>query len=263
MADLGVRTVSGVALGVVALAALSLGGWAFAVLLSVAAAAMAWEFRMMRVGRFDAIGWFGAVAGVGACIVTQAFEMRWGMAVMAAALLPLAVLMARGRAGPVTFIGTIYTGAACAAFVGLRDDPHYGFEAALWVILTVMAADIGGYFGGRLIGGAKLWPAVSPGKTWSGLVTGLVFAAIVGAIFSGATTGTWAHEVAIVSAVIALVSVGGDLAESRLKRFCDVKDSSRLIPGHGGVLDRLDGMLAAALVASLITFWRGQSVFIW
>ena len=111
--------------------------------------------------------------------------------------------------------------------------------------------------------GKKLWPAVSPGKTWSGLIAGVLLAAVVGMAFASFTTGTLAHEVAIVSAIIAVVSVGGDLGESALKRVCGVKDSSNLIPGHGGVLDRMDGMLAAALAASLLTFARGQSIFIW
>jgi phosphatidate cytidylyltransferase len=263
MADLRARTRSGIVMAVVSLGALALGGWAFTLLLTAAAAAMAWELRMMRVGRFDLAGWMAAIAAAGACIVTHVTLMRWGVAWMALALAPLAIMWMRGRAGPVTLLGALYAGLACAAFVGLRDDPLYGFEATLWVILTVMSADVGGYFGGRMIGGAKLWPAVSPGKTWSGLAAGLALAAAVGAGFAALTTGTFAHEVAIVSAVVALVSIGGDLGESALKRLCDVKDSSHLIPGHGGVLDRLDGMLAAGLAASLLTFARGQSIFIW
>lgn len=263
LADLGVRTVSAMVLGAVGFAALALGGWAWTALLSVAAAAMAWELRMMRKGRFDMLGWFAAAAAAGACIITQMSLMRWGMVWAALALSPAALWWLRGKAGGVTLIGGAYAAVACAAFIGLRNDPVYGFEAALWVILTVVAADVGGYFGGRMIGGAKLWPAVSPGKTWSGLIAGLIFAAVVGGVFSAATTKTFAHEVAIVSAFVALVSVGGDLAESALKRFCGVKDSSNLIPGHGGVLDRMDGMLAAALAASLISFARHQSIFIW
>ncbi|MGG7567925.1 phosphatidate cytidylyltransferase [Rhodovulum sp. DZ06] len=263
LADLGLRTISAAVMGAVSLAALAWGGWPFAILLSAAAFAMVWELRRMRAPRFDALGWIVALGAAGACIITELSFMRWGMLWLALALAPLAILWARGKAGPVTLVGGLYIAAACAAFVGLRDDDHYGFEAALWVIITVMAADIGGYFGGRLIGGAKLWPAVSPGKTWSGFLAGIGFAAAVGAVFAAATTGTFAHEVAIVSAAIAVVSVGGDLAESRLKRVCGVKDSSNLIPGHGGVLDRMDGMLAAALLASLISFARGQSVFIW
>lgn len=263
LSDLRVRTISGLVLGVVSLAALAEGGWAFTALLTAAAAAMAWELRCMRVGRFDAMGWIAAAAAAGACVITQTTLMRYGMLWMAVALSPLLLWFLRGRSGFVTLMGAAYATVACAAFIGLRNDPHYGFEAALWVILTVMATDIGGYFGGRMIGGKKLWPAVSPGKTWSGLLTGLGFAAVTGAVFSAATTGTWFHQVAIVSALTGLVSVGGDLGESHLKRICGVKDSSHLIPGHGGVLDRMDGMLAAALFASLITFARQQSIFIW
>ena len=174
--------------------------------------------------------------------------------------------MTRGEARLARFtalIGTVYVAIACAALVGLRDDDLYGWEAVLWVALTVVATDIGGYFAGRAIGGPKLWPAVSPGKTWAGLGGGMAFAIVVGAVFSSATSGTLFHEVALVSAVMAVVAQGGDLAESALKRRCGVKDSSNLIPGHGGLLDRMDGLLAAGMVAALVSFLRGQSVFIW
>ncbi|SET84463.1 phosphatidate cytidylyltransferase [Oceanicella actignis] len=264
-ADLRVRAISGAALALAAGAALWLGGWAFAGLMAAAAAAMVWELRRMLAGRFDAAGALGAAAAAGAVLATQATQMRWGVAALLLGALA-AYLADRRTAGwrrAAFALGAGYVGLACAAYDGLRDDPLYGAAAALWVWLTVIASDVGGYFGGRMIGGPRLWPAVSPNKTWAGLAGGVALASAAGAAFSAMTTGTLAHEVMLVSAALAVVSQGGDIAESRLKRACGVKDSSALIPGHGGVLDRMDGLLAAALAAALITFWRGRSVFVW
>lgn len=264
-ADLRVRTLTALAMSLVAIASVGIGDWAFAPLVAAVAAGMAWELRRMTVGAFDAAGWLMAAAGAGACLLTQALSYRYGLGWLALSLIPIAVLtraeprLARGAA----LAGTVYVAVACAALVGLRDDDLYGWEAVLWVALTVVATDIGGYFAGRAIGGPKLWPAVSPGKTWAGLGGGMAFAVVVGAVFSSATSGTLAHEVALVSAVMAVVAQGGDLGESALKRRCGVKDSSALIPGHGGLLDRMDGLLAAGMVAALVSFLRGQSVFIW
>ena len=160
-------------------------------------------------------------------------------------------------------IGAAYITAAVLAFIALRDIADVGFLSILWAALVVVAADIGGYFAGRIIGGAKLWPAVSPKKTWAGLGGGVVLAFFVGGVFSWATTGTYFYQVCTVSMIAAVLAQGGDLAESAVKRRFGVKDASGLIPGHGGVLDRLDGHMAAVLVAAAITFWRGQAVYVW
>lgn len=166
--------------------------------------------------------------------------------------------------GPmITILGTFYIGTATIAFVLLRDVEPFGFLSILWAALVVIAADVGGYFAGRVIGGAKLWPAVSPKKTWAGLCGGVVLAFFVGGVFSWATTGTYFYQVCVVSMIAAVVSQAGDLAESALKRRFDVKDASALMPGHGGILDRLDGHMAAILVASAVTFARDKPVFVW
>ncbi len=139
----------------------------------------------------------------------------------------------------------------------------YGFLSIIWAAMVVIAADVGGYFAGRTIGGPKLWPAVSPNKTWAGLLGGIALAFLVGGMFSGATTGTYFYQVCTVSALAALLAQAGDLAESALKRHFGVKDAGTLIPGHGGLLDRLDGHMAAILVAAVVTFSRDQAVFVW
>ncbi|MBY8975818.1 phosphatidate cytidylyltransferase [Rhodobacteraceae bacterium NNCM2] len=149
------------------------------------------------------------------------------------------------------------------AFLWLRHFPDWGLLTAVWIALVVAATDIGAYFTGRLIGGPKLWPSVSPKKTWAGLGGGVALAFVTGGLFSWATTGTYFPQVCTVSALAALLAQTGDLGESALKRHYGAKDSGTLLPGHGGVLDRCDGLLAATFVAALVTFWRGQAVFVW
>ncbi|MEL6997357.1 MAG: phosphatidate cytidylyltransferase [Pseudomonadota bacterium] len=220
-ADLGVRLASSVAIGVVALTCLWLGGMWAILLAGVAVAAMLRElWHIMRPSQTES-GWmFFAVCAA-------------------------------------------YVALAGLAFVWLRNEAPHGLLSVLWAAATVVAADVGGYFAGRLIGGAKLWPSVSPKKTWAGLGGAVALASLAGGLFSWATTGTYFYEVCVVSMIAALVAQGGDLAESALKRHFSVKDAGTLIPGHGGVLDRLDGHMAAILVAAAFTAWRDQAVFIW
>lgn len=266
MPDLGARLASGVALGVVAGAVLWIGGALTALLVAVAGAAMGWEFRTILGGpgaRFSARDLPTPIAFAAAPLAAHVFGAPIGFAVLGA-LLAVTLLVDRGRPSPLFAAGgLLLIGAALIAFVFLRDQPRFGFEAVLWLVLVVMGTDIGGYFAGRMIGGPRLAPTLSPGKTWSGLAGGLALAAALGAVFSWGTTGTYAEEVCVVSVVAAFVAVAGDLAESGLKRRFGVKDASRLIPGHGGALDRLDGLMAAAIVAALVTFVRGKEVFVW
>ena len=130
----------------------------------------------------------------------------------------------------------------------VRDD--LGFGWMLWLVLVVVVTDVVGYFAGRMIGGPKFWPAVSPKKTWAGTVSGWIGAAIVGWLFS-INTGVGLQLMGI-SIAVSMASQMGDIAESGLKRKMGVKDSSNLIPGHGGLMDRFDGMLGAALFVLII-----------
>ena len=268
-ADLRQRVISGVVLGAGALALLWGGGHFAAALIAGLAGVMAWEWRAMtrapeRPSPLDALPAVAALAGavVVAHVAGYALAAAWlaaGLAVAAAG----DVSARRPVIGAWLFAGGIYIGTACLAFLALRGFEPFGLMTTLWVILVVAASDIGGYFGGRLVGGAKLWPTVSPKKTWAGLAGGVALAFALGGLFSWATTGTYFEEVCTVSALAALLAQAGDLAESAAKRHFGVKDSGTLIPGHGGALDRLDGLLAATLVAAAVTFWRGQTVFIW
>jgi phosphatidate cytidylyltransferase len=137
----------------------------------------------------------------------------------------------------------------------------------LFVFAVAWVTDTASYVAGRLIGGAKLAPGISPNKTWSGFVVGASIPALVGVAFAAAIEETSAPRLALVSIVLALACQGGDLIESAVKRRFGVKDASRLIPGHGGLLDRVDGLLLAAVVAALIALRDptspGRGLLIW
>jgi phosphatidate cytidylyltransferase len=152
-------------------------------------------------------------------------------------------------------LGVIYVGLPCVALIWVRADPLAGQTNILLLILVVWATDIGAYLAGRLIGGAKLAPRISPGKTWSGAAGGLLAAILVGLSI--------APRAALVAAGLSLVAQAGDLLESGIKRHFGVKDSGWLIPGHGGLLDRLDGVLAASLLAAALACGLGRGALIW
>jgi phosphatidate cytidylyltransferase len=165
-------------------------------------------------------------------------------------------------------IGFGYAAAALVASSLIRLDEPAGFYALIFTLLVVWASDIGGYFAGRTIGGPKLWPRVSPNKTWAGSIGGFVLSVVVALVV--ALCG-WGHVVPLVLLALALslVSQLGDLFESAVKRRFGVKDSSQLIPGHGGLLDRLDGFVAAIVFVGLLGFLRagadgiGRGFMIW
>ncbi len=152
--------------------------------------------------------------------------------------------------------GFFYAAAAEIASVLVRLDSAKGFVALMFVLLIVWVTDIGGYFAGRGIGGPKLWPRVSPKKTWAGAIGGFVASLAVAGGFAAFDLGK-TGPLLLLGAVLSVVSQFGDLFESAVKRRFGVKDSSHIIPGHGGLLDRLDGFVAAVVVAAIFGFLRG------
>jgi phosphatidate cytidylyltransferase len=152
--------------------------------------------------------------------------------------------------------GFLYAGAAQMASVVVRLDSATGFVALVFVMLIVWVTDIGGYFAGRSIGGAKLWPRVSPNKTWAGAIGGFGASLVMALGFAALDLGrTW--PLLMLAAVLSVVAQLGDLFESAVKRRFGVKDSSHIIPGHGGLMDRLDGFVAAIVLASIFGLLRG------
>ena len=160
--------------------------------------------------------------------------------------------MCRRRPVPLT-LGVVYAAAGLVALWLVRLD--FGTRGLFFVLVVVWCSDIGAYVAGRLLGGPRLAPSVSPGKTWSGAAGGLVAATAGGIVIAG--SGHWA---ALGAAVLGIASQLGDLGESALKRYYGVKDSGQMIPGHGGMLDRLDGLLAAGLVAGLAAVSLGAGL---
>ncbi|MBU8877132.1 phosphatidate cytidylyltransferase [Reyranella sp. MMS21-HV4-11] len=149
--------------------------------------------------------------------------------------------------------------AALLALLWLRHQPAFGRETILWVLICIWATDIGAYFVGRTAGGAKLAPRISPGKTWSGLIGGMAWAAVASAVTGYAFGLGETVHLALAGAALAVVGQAGDLLESAAKRRAGVKDSGRLIPGHGGLLDRIDGLMAVLVAVAVARLVAGTS----
>jgi phosphatidate cytidylyltransferase len=265
--NLLMRVIAAMVLAPAAIAIAYAGGWLWAVLVTLAAIGLYIEWLM---------------------IVGAAHEMR----VVASGAVPLAIAgfcLAAGRIdasllvlvlgfGLVTWLspdqrrwvaaGLFYAAAAEIASVLVRQDHSEGYAALILILLVVWVTDIGGYFAGRGIGGPKLWPRVSPKKTWAGAIGGLAASLVVSAGFVGLGLGK-TFPILLLGAALSISSQLGDLFESAVKRRFGVKDSSQLIPGHGGLMDRLDGFVAAVVLAALFGYLRsgvdgvGRGLMVW
>lgn len=250
--ELGLRVVSSLVMAAAALFATYLGGWVFAALWLAAALAVLIEWTAMT--RVEPRAALRALHGVGLGAMTIAIASAlptWTVVAIAAAGVTCAAVTARdGRDGLWSASGFLYAAVIATVPLIVRGDPRLAAVGVLWMFATVWITDIGAYFVGRGVGGPKLWPRVSPKKTWSGFIGGVaagtlagVAVAVVGAQLGGQLPAPlWL--VALISALAASLGQLGDLAESALKRKCDVKDSGQLIPGHGGLMDRLDAFWA-------------------
>lgn len=248
-AGLKTRVVSAVVMAAAVLLAIVAGPIAFAVLVACGAAILSWEWtRLCGEGRFGATGTAMALCAA-ACVGVAAFGWPGLALLLALPAAALVYLMARARRLRPRWVaaGVIYISVPVVALVWLRADPG-GARLILWLMATVWATDIGAFFAGRLIGGPKLAPRISPKKTWAGLLGAMASAGAVGALADLAVPGApGAAALAAAGALLAVVAQAGDLGESWVKRRFGAKDSSGLIPGHGGLLDRVDGLLAAAV----------------
>lgn len=259
--ELGARVVSAVVLGTVTLVATYAGGWPFALFWLIAGTTVLAEWLGMtrvepRLPTQIALG--AALAILTLLYVTGAplpsFALLAGGTVLAAA-----ALGRRSRDPLWSAAGFAYATVISLVPPVVRDRPELGVVGLLWMFAVVWGTDVAAYFTGRRLGGPKLWPRVSPKKTWSGFLGGLGAGVLSGIlVYFVAESFGWDSPVslttaAVVSGIASIASQGGDLAESALKRRFDVKDSSHLIPGHGGVMDRLDGFWAvAALVGAIL-----------
>jgi phosphatidate cytidylyltransferase len=261
--DLWPRVASGVVMAVLAIWAATVGGFPFLVFWSLAAIGVAWEWQRL-------VGGAGLVLRTTICVLAVLAAAPW--AFYAHAVLSLLILIAgsiaAGAAAPErriwTGVGALYAGAVMVSTMLLRGSPTQGLAAIFWLFAIVWGTDVGAYFGGRLLGGAKLWPSISPGKTWSGALIGAVVSAVLGLIVAALATpgGVKVLPLLVLGIVTSALSQGGDLFESAMKRRAGVKDSSRLIPGHGGLMDRLDGFIVAAAFAATVAWVRSDGPWI-
>jgi|DewCreStandDraft_4_1066084.scaffolds.fasta_scaffold00055_215 phosphatidate cytidylyltransferase len=249
------RIASGVVLAALATAAVLLGGAWLALLVLLGLALAAREWAALATGASSAGRALLLLApllvggAAGLAVVAGAGGLAWPILLLGA---PLAAALAALLPGGVphrTGLGVLYLGLPAALLLWLRQEPR-GAALVLWLMAVVAATDTLAYAAGRTIGGARLAPAISPGKTWAGLLGGFAGAVLVGAL--GAPALDWSHAAAgVLGGVLGLVAQAGDLLESWLKRRAGVKDSGTLLPGHGGVLDRIDGLLVATPALAL------------
>jgi phosphatidate cytidylyltransferase len=217
--------------------------------------------RLISAGVIVPVAWV--------CLWYGGWIWRVWVGIGAVGLLAEWLRLSRRQSGSMTWAGAltqaagfVYVLPAAAAVLWLRNDAAVGWANVLFVLLTVSLTDVGAYLFGRLIGGAKLAPSISPGKTWSGAAGGLAVALVVGLVAAGLTDSPLWRGPAV-AAGLSVASQAGDLLESAIKRHFGVKDSGGLIPGHGGLFDRLDGLLMAAPVAALLAVALGRGVELW
>ena len=257
--DLGVRTLSAAVLIPAVIVDVWVGGIWFNLFVALLAVLMAHEWTVLaHRGDPAQFALHAASAMSGALLPLQAGMP--GAIIAIAVLWGLSAVIARVQnpeSAKWVYLGVPYVGIPAVALVVLRNDPQYGTEAIIWVLVTVWAADTLAYFSGRIIGGPKLAPVLSPKKTWAGLGGAIAGSAIASAVFAWATGLNAIWVLAAIAGGLAIVEQGGDLFKSALKRHYGVKDSGRLIPGHGGVIDRVDGLVAVAVAAAVIGLARG------
>jgi len=237
-----------------------LGGWAFALFWLAAGIAVMVEWTDMT--RIEPLRLVQAILGLGLAGLTLLFLLDvglWIFLVLGVAVSAVGAFATHGAQNKLWAVsGFVYAAPIVLIPPIVRDHPDLGILGLLWMFAVVWATDIAAYFTGRTLGGPKLCPPISPKKTWSGFIGGVVAATVGGILVAwagqryGTTLPFSLTGIATLSIVASIASQVGDLGESALKRHCQVKDSSHLIPGHGGVMDRLDGFWAVCLVVALV-----------
>jgi phosphatidate cytidylyltransferase len=250
--NLGSRVVVGLFLAVVAVADIWVGGPAFSLMIAAGVSLMLWEWGGMH-GTPPAWCVAGLVALAGACLLAHMGAAIEALVLLGAAMLLFLALSLLARLPGKRWLSTglAYAGLPAIALIWLRSQPD-GFALVMWTMGLVWATDIFAYFAGRAIGGPKIWIAISPNKTWAGLVGGMLAAALFSLLFArGFGWPQGAAVMALLGAGLAVVAQAGDFFESWLKRRAGVKDSGTLLAAHGGIMDRVDGLVPVACVVAL------------
>ncbi len=252
--DLYLRAASALVLGPIALFCLWRGGLAWTMLIGVAMAGLGHEWARLSKLRH---AWHFAGLLTLIWLTTSIFGMIHGL--QSIVFITFMALLSYSRFAAA---GVPYAGLGGVCLIWLRQQPGVGLEDTAYLILVIWGTDIGAYAVGRLLGGAKLAPRISPGKTWSGALGGLVAGGACGAGLAAATLGAPLHAFGV-GLVLSFIAQAGDLLESAIKRKLGVKDSARTIPGHGGLFDRLDGFLTAAPLAALLAAGMHGGMGLW
>jgi phosphatidate cytidylyltransferase len=263
--SLRLRVLSALVLAPLPLVAIWLGNPFLPVLTVLAAAVMAWEWSRLCGGAVEAGGRM-LVAAVVAAVAAAALWGIWlgGLIAAAGAALVWGIESRRSESAPLWMAaGVLWVALPCVILLWLADSASAGRVTLLWLFAVVWATDIGAYAIGRQVGGPLLAPRWSPHKTWAGLIGGIGCAALAGWATAAVLGAAPVLPLVLVSAGLAIVEQFGDLAESVAKRRFGVKNASSLIPGHGGLLDRLDGLLAVIPATALLTLIGGGSVLTW
>jgi phosphatidate cytidylyltransferase len=264
--NLVMRVAAALVLAPLAIAVAYAGGWLWAALVTLTAIGLYFEWLTVVGARTPRLVMAGAAALAMAGLLLAAGRTDASIIVLIVGLAGVMVVSPERRLWTATGFG--YAAAAEVASVLVRHDQAHGFVALILILLVVWVTDIGGYFAGRGIGGPKLWPRVSPKKTWAGAIGGFAASLAVAAGFAAIGLGK-TGPMLLLGAVLSIASQLGDLFESAVKRRFGVKDSSHIIPGHGGLLDRLDGFVAAIVLAAIFGFLRdgadgvGRGLMVW
>ena len=255
--NLRLRIISGLVMAPVAIALVWLGGWYFLGLVIVAGLLMNVEWDRLCGGRGQGIHmWLLAGTIIASGILLHLDLMSWSLGIAAVGSLASAATRG-GHHATWTLLGAIYIIVPILALIWLRSEPATGLATVVWLLFVVWATDTGAYVFGRLIGGPKMAPAISPNKTWAGLLGGAVVAALIG-FPAGWLMGVQSFKYLVVAgAILAIVGQTGDVFESSIKRHFNVKDSGTIIPGHGGLFDRLDSLLFVAVVYAAVMILSG------
>jgi phosphatidate cytidylyltransferase len=255
--ELALRVCSALVLVPLALATTYLGDWPFAVFWGVAAMGVLWEWTSLVAGTDRR---FVLMTGAASLALALALVVS-GLPLAAVIVLAIGTLAAASLAPAERRLwiagGIPYAGALGLAPIVLRSDAEDGFLAVIFLFAVVWTTDIAAYFIGRAAGGPKLVPQMSPNKTWSGATGGTLAAVVVALALAKTAALAGLFAIAMLAIVLSVSAQAGDMFESFLKRRFGAKDSSHLIPGHGGLMDRLDGFVTASVVAALIGLARG------
>jgi len=253
LSNLQKRILSAIVLGAIAIVLTALGGFAFGILACAIGLSVFYEWQLITLRRSTSVtrglAWACLICVMVVLLFTQHILTMIGVLFAGATL----VAAIGGRAnGYWPAFGLIYSGFPSIALTLLRGDTGDGFAAILFLFAVVWATDIFAYFNGRALGGPKLAPRFSPNKTWAGAIGGAAAAVAAGVAFAAFITPTGGVSVPLIALLLSIVAQIGDLGESWVKRRFGVKDSGQLIPGHGGVMDRVDGLVAAAALLYVI-----------